>query len=364
MKKTILTIAAILVVSFNTFGQTAGNAMLFDGINDFVMVPNHASLNPGNGSWTISLWVKPPNEIRRLPLITKRLPVDGYNQYSIGIGDTNAHEPTPGKRFYSNYIDSAGVSERSGYTASEFVDGNWHHIALVADKNRDSIFFYVDGIKRIYVIQWNPGPWPAVSNFDSLFIGHNNVAHYFIGQMDELSIWNKALTSAQIFTLTTDTLGPAYYSTTDSGLVGYWRFDQYEDLGINGGGVDDIRDLSVWGNHGDSEGNPQLVPSGILSIKFLNQNSPKEFALFQNYPNPFNPTTNIRFAIPKTGFTILKVYDVLGKEIATLVNEKLTAGSYEVEFNGNDRHILSSGAYFYRLEAGDYAETRKMLLIK
>ena len=361
MKKLFFILGLLLIITLNTFGQTAGNAMLFDGINDFVMVPNHTSLNPGNGSWTISLWVKPPNEIRRSPLIIKRLPSGGYNQYSLGIADTNAHNPSPGKRFYVNYIGEVGVSERSGHTANEFVDGNWHHLALVADNSIDSILFYVDGVKQNTIIMWNVGTWPNVSNLDSLFIGHNNVTSFYKGEIDELSIWNKALTPAQIFTLTTDTLGPAYYSTADSGLVGYWRFDQYEDLGINGGGADDIRDLSVYGNHGDSEGNPQLVPSGILSIKFLNQISPKEFALFQNYPNPFNPTTNIQFAIPKPGFTILKVYDVLGKEVATLVNEKLSAGSYEVDWDASN---FGSGAYFYRLEAGDYVETKKMLFIK
>ena len=364
MKKLFFILGLLLIITLNTRGQTAGNSMVFDGINDFVMVPNHASLNPGNGSWTISLWIKPLNEIRRSPLIIKRLPSGGYNQYSLGIADTNAHNPLPGKRFYMNYIGDVGISERSGHTADEFVDGNWHHLALVADKSIDSILFYVDGIKQNTIIRWKLGAWPNVSNLDSLFIGHNNVTSFYKGEMDELSIWNKALTSAQIITLTSDTLGPAYYSTTDSGLVGYWRFNQYENLGIGGGGVDDIRDFSVWGNHGDSEGNPQLVPSGILHVKIINQNYPENYTLFQNYPNPFNPTTTIRFTISDFGFTILKIYNASGKEVATLVNEKLSTGSYEVEFNITQNSILSSGVYFYRLEAGEYAETRKMVLLR
>jgi len=96
--------------------------------------------------------------------------------------------------------------------------------------------------------------------------------------------------------------------------------------------------------------------------------APTKFSLQQNYPNPFNPGTSIQFAISSlpTGqagrqFVTLKVYDVLGKEIATLVNEEKSAGSYETEFNASH---LASGIYFYQLRAGDYVETKKMILMK
>jgi hypothetical protein len=94
------------------------------------------------------------------------------------------------------------------------------------------------------------------------------------------------------------------------------------------------------------------------------------YFLYQNYPNPFNPVTKIKFDIPKNGFPIktfgndrvmLKVYDILGKEIQTLVNEQLQPGTYEVTFDGSN---LPSGVYFYKLTAGDYTETKKMLMIK
>jgi len=94
---------------------------------------------------------------------------------------------------------------------------------------------------------------------------------------------------------------------------------------------------------------------------------PIKFSLSQNYPNPFNPTTKIRFTIQsvettrRVVFTTLKVYDVLGNEIATLVNEEKPAGSYEVKFNNEG---LPSGIYFYRLTTGGYSATKKMILIK
>lgn len=92
---------------------------------------------------------------------------------------------------------------------------------------------------------------------------------------------------------------------------------------------------------------------------------PVEFKLEQNYPNPFNPSTKIRFSIPKVGsglvLTVLKVYDILGNEVATLVNEDKPAGRYEVEFNAAS---LASGVYFYQLKAGSFVETKKMILLK
>jgi len=89
--------------------------------------------------------------------------------------------------------------------------------------------------------------------------------------------------------------------------------------------------------------------------------NPISFDLAQNYPNPFNPSTKISFQIAESGFTSLKVYDVLGNEVATLVSEEKPTGEYEVEFSGSE---LTSGIYFYQLKAGNYIETKKMLLLK
>jgi hypothetical protein len=86
-----------------------------------------------------------------------------------------------------------------------------------------------------------------------------------------------------------------------------------------------------------------------------------KYSLSQNYPNPFNPTTKISFSIPTNGFVTMKIFDVAGKEVMTLVNKSMTVGSYSVDFNGAS---LSSGVYFYRLESGNFVETKKMMLVK
>jgi hypothetical protein len=89
---------------------------------------------------------------------------------------------------------------------------------------------------------------------------------------------------------------------------------------------------------------------------------PSSFALYQNYPNPFNPTTSIRYEINSTQLVTLTVYNVLGKEVATLVNREQHPGIYSVTFDASG---LSSGVYFYVLKAGsEFTQTRKMILIK
>ncbi len=101
--------------------------------------------------------------------------------------------------------------------------------------------------------------------------------------------------------------------------------------------------------------------SQLVGIKQITGNIPDKFLLYQNYPNPFNPTTKIHFDIPKSNIVKLAIFDVLGRETATLINELLKSGSYDVGWNGSD---YPSGIYFYKLTSGDYSETMKMVLIK
>ncbi|HMS64387.1 MAG TPA: agmatine deiminase family protein [Ignavibacteria bacterium] len=113
---------------------------------------------------------------------------------------------------------------------------------------------------------------------------------------------------------------------------------------------------------------PLTAPSGNFQFKIDNSTSIagsdihlNNFMLSQNYPNPFNPVTNLEFGISELGFVSLKVYDILGNEVATLVNEKKNSGIYRVKFDGSN---LSSGIYFYKLEAGNFTETKRMILLK
>ncbi|MCW8823742.1 MAG: T9SS type A sorting domain-containing protein [Ignavibacteriaceae bacterium] len=104
-----------------------------------------------------------------------------------------------------------------------------------------------------------------------------------------------------------------------------------------------------------------ISESSIVGVEEENSIVPKSIYLYQNYPNPFNPSTTIRFEIPVSGLVTLKIYDVLGNEVVTLVNEELTAGVHETNF---DATRFSSGVYFYQIKSGNFIQTKKMILIK
>ena len=116
-----------------------------------------------------------------------------------------------------------------------------------------------------------------------------------------------------------------------------------------------------------------FTPSGVIGVNAISTSIPDGYELYQNYPNPFNPTTSIKFDIPKSSHVKLIVYDILGKEITILVNEKLDAGSYEIEWSAlSGGSVYPSGVYYYRLEVGDpesssgqvFVSVKKMVLVK
>ena len=186
----------------------------------------------------------------------------------------------------------------------------------------------------------------------------------FNGKIDEIRIWNVARSQSQIQSTMNTVLSPEYYSTADSGLAGYWRLDE---------GTGQIaQDLSSFSNNATlgttinpETNDPTWVSANILIVNVKDENnnnsSPNEFILSQNYPNPFNPTTTIEIQITDFRFVNLKVYDVLGNEVASLVNEKLAPGIYKIKFNATN---LPSGVYFYQLKAEKFVQTRKMILLR
>jgi photosystem II stability/assembly factor-like uncharacterized protein len=100
---------------------------------------------------------------------------------------------------------------------------------------------------------------------------------------------------------------------------------------------------------------------GSVFVQNISTEIPSAYSLSQNYPNPFNPSTVVRFQLSVVGLTTLKVFDMMGREVQTLVNERLQPGTYETKFDGSQ---LTSGVYFYKIISGDYVETKKMLLLK
>jgi hypothetical protein len=110
----------------------------------------------------------------------------------------------------------------------------------------------------------------------------------------------------------------------------------------------------------------KTINGGIntTGLEKLREGSSSTFSLHQNYPNPFNPATNIEFQIPKSEFVVLKIYNILGEEVATLVSDRLSAGSYSYDWDASQSTVMAGGVYLYRLQSGEYVKTRKMLLMR
>ncbi|MBM4159266.1 MAG: T9SS type A sorting domain-containing protein [Ignavibacteria bacterium] len=174
------------------------------------------------------------------------------------------------------------------------------------------------------------------------------------------------------------------YSGTQGRIRGLDFYSQVFAVGLNGTILKGSGDGTIWSaqnsgvnntlyavsvlesNHdiayvaGDN-GTMLKTNNGGIGIQNISSEIPDKYSLSQNYPNPFNPLTKIRFAIPKNEIVTLKIYDLLGREAAILVNEKLQSGAYETTF---DASSLPSGVYFYKLKTNTYSDTKKMILIK
>jgi hypothetical protein len=107
--------------------------------------------------------------------------------------------------------------------------------------------------------------------------------------------------------------------------------------------------------------NTTLAKKNFNKVNFTGSEIPATYDLAQNFPNPFNPSTTIRYQIPQDGIVTLKIYDILGAEVKTLVNEQKLAGKYEVNFNASS---LASGVYIYKIQAGSFINSKKMILLK
>ncbi len=140
--------------------------------------------------------------------------------------------------------------------------------------------------------------------------------------------------------------------TSSSNVCGAYASTIYNNLLVCGG---------IFNSAGGVPASNLAQWDGTIGINIISNKVPDSYKLYQNYPNPFNPSTKIRYTIKENGTVAIKVFDITGKEVKALVNEKQNAGEYEVTFNGNS---LSSGIYIYKLESGDYSEAKKMTLLK
>lgn len=136
------------------------------------------------------------------------------------------------------------------------------------------------------------------------------------------------------------------------------------NTGLTNGGTITVLSLAVSSTNlfaGTYAGVWQRPLSQMTAVKLSESEIPSEFSLSQNYPNPFNPTTSISFSLPARSFVSLKVFDILGREVSTIVSEELQAGSYTRQWNAAQ---MANGVYFYCLQAGTFSEIKKLVFLK
>lgn len=281
-----------------------------------------------NGTGT-SLFVS--NMVTRSVAKYSGTPASGYGKNATFSFTMSAADTIPGTQFDTNGTSVWNVGRPLGMA---YLNGNnilfvaadrWLGFSIKA-RNANNAYNY----GKIFML--NPITGAEIGVFD---VADN---YYINSSADPL---NRSYT-VQIFS---DTLNVSGYTS-----VYDVAFDENKDL----------YSQSMYSWTVDKWHYDGTLPT-TTSVQRESELAPAQFTLEQNYPNPFNPSTTIRFAVKAKADVSLKVYDVLGKEVATLVNEQLNEGSYSATFNAQ---TLSTGLYFYTLRAGSFSETKKMLLTK
>ena len=238
---------------------------------------------------------------------------------------------------------------------SVYVLNRWQHLAITFDKLSSELKLYLNGApEELHLINSGSLEEGLFYNADTpVMLGYDQNEQYgYTGSIDELRIWSLIRNEDDIAEYAKN-----YLNSNEPGLIAYFKMNEGNGEVLN----DEL------GNYGGT-----LINAGFFNgvdfdqITGIENNAdfislPEKFSLTQNYPNPFNPTTNIKFRIPENGFVTLKIYDLIGREVATLLNEEKLSGNYEVKFNGSN---LSSGVYFYRLTAGTFTTTKQMILLR
>ena len=249
-------------------------------------------------------------------------------------------------------------------TGSPVIDGNGALYVGSADGKLYAIDIQGGNIKWSYPSGAPIFSTPAVSNVNMIYFGNHGGEVFAIDTNEVLHWYYQDSTSVDAPLLYSN--GVLYAGTIGGRLLAF-----YDKADSTVGGSSMAARLSkvkskpivpVWGTF---QGNNQRtgMPTGkvITAVTNAKNGIPNSYSLSQNFPNPINPSTKISYQLPKTSFVTLRVYDILGREVSLLVNEQQNAGTYEVTFDANH---LASGVYFYRIEAGSFVQTRKLVLMK
>jgi hypothetical protein len=333
-------------------------ALKFDGIDDQLVIEDNEMLSGGIGkSITVEAWIKPSTVTGTRPIIQKFLDND-WKDWGLQIKDGRLEVA----------IENSG--DNWVLLAGDIVPDVWTHVAFTFDNSTDIVRLLSNGIEvgNMQLRKNMPNTDAAIR------LGHHAYSNYgFAGEIEEVRIWNVPRRTEDFISLMS-----AQLTGDEEGVIAYWQMNEGEGQFVrDGSGNWNIGSLGFDNAAADSADPAWIISTAPIGATFGfdqpegndNGNSkvnraPGNYALYQNYPNPFNPATTIGFDLPEAGRVWLSVYDLLGREVLTLLNGELAAGHHKVNWNARDARgqLVGSGVYFYRLEAGPKKMARRMLL--
>jgi len=392
-------------VNYLAGGNGQNYALQFDGVDDIVRIYEHEIFDLTT-NMTIEAWIK-------------AFTTEGPRVIVAKWNDDGPDFSYIFKIWNSSDKLSIELSENNNFGDLCFLEGStsvlinkWIHVATTYNSNE--VKLYYNGIEDKSI----NASGNIRNSIADLIIGANSYGDYlienFYGLIDEVRIWNLARTQSEI-----QADMHREISGDETGLIGYWPFNEgsgnttfdhtiYNNSGIlqNGtqwkestapiltrwltlspvsgiitSGDSSQIDININAERmagGDYEANILIASNDpdeneievpvylhvITSIGMKDQTDdmiPNVYALYQNYPNPFNPSTTIVFTLPRPEYTTLKIYNILGAEVAALVSDKLQAGLHKYTFDGSR---LASGVYYYKIRSGEFRDVKKMILLR
>lgn len=286
-------------------------------------------------------------------------------QFAVGLHNSESQAGSwgfsPSERTYS-FLDSSKLNQDFDATMVGDVDGNWTPDSPLAKSNAaKKSYDYLSDIEaeigEQVVIPLIAAGEREVNSFD-LTLNYDNRCLQFI-QVNKTDM----VQNFQIFTNNSEdgTLRVGGFGVEPLTESGTYLELVFEAIG-NKGDASQVEFISYRIN---AEEEQYAIATVVIASGSLTQ-APEDFVLHNNYPNPFNPHTQIKFELPQPGYVSLKIYNMLGQEIKTLVNQTMDAGYHQVAWNGQNAsgHVMPSGFYIYRLQADNFVDSKKMFLMK
>ena len=273
------------------------SAYSFDGQNDYIDL----GINFTNVfvPFSVSAWIYKTGMVRNFETVFAS--IDNANSY-LGFW-FQSRDDQKVNIAYGDGGPTIPSSRRSKFSDSTITFNSWMHVVGIVRGETD-MSIYIDGEDAGGIYDGTGGNMQNGS-FPARIGLRSNETTYWFGLLDDIRIYDRALNQEEVDSLFHEPL--------------------------------------------------------VTSLNLTNSKIPDKFELSQNYPNPFNPTTTIEFTLPNAEFTTLKIYNIMGEEVATLVSERLTAGKHKNDWDASE---LASGIYLYRIQAGDYVNTKKMILLR